>query len=474
MKILYVGNFTQPHCTEVHLAATLEDMGHSVTRVQEDPRNAPHLLEDVKQHDLFLFTRTWSNLVTLDHLAHMRNLGIPSVSYHLDLYVGLQRQDGLDNDPFWRTDYVFSPDGDPKSQEFFNGKGINHFYLKPGVYKAECVKAEPNGDESLGGDVIFVGGGSQYMHKEWPYRKQLVEWLEKTYGSRYKKYGSPERVVRNQDLNQLYANAKVVVGDSLCLDFNHPNYWSDRVYETIGRGGFIIHPFIEGMQEEFTDGYNIAFYRYGDFDGLKQQIDYYIENPKERERIQRDGLNYVRKNCTYHNRLQQMLDTVAEQEKMKSQFNNALKINLGAGEDQKLGFINVDLVDLPGIDCVHNLMEFPYPFESDSANEIHAVDVVEHLANYTPDNRPSVIAFVEECHRILKTGGVLYIQTPGWKADFLWIDPTHVRGFDIQSFDFFDPSTHFGQTTGFYSKAKFSVRKEELPNHNLRFWMTKI
>lgn len=489
MKIIYVGNFTQPHCTEVHIARTLENMGHQVTRVQEDPKNKRTLISTARGHDMFLFTRTWSNLVTLDHLRQLKDMGIPTVSYHLDLYVGLQRGAGIDTDPFWRTEYVFSPDGDPASQAYFEERGINHHYLKPGVFLEECVRAEPNHDPELSGDVIFVGGGLEYNHPEWPYRHQLVQWLMDNYPTQYKKFGHPQRTVRNAELNILYANSKIVIGDSLCLNFNHPYYWSDRVYETIGRGGFIIHPFIEGMQEEFTDGENIAFYKFNDWDGLRRQIDYYLSNDAERNRIRDNGFEFVKNHATYNNRLEEVLSVVfstphltkEEEQELVDTINNTptlqpiyKKINLGAGEDQKEGFINVDLVDLPGIDVVHNLMEFPYPFEDGSADEIHAVDVIEHLANYTPDSRPSAIAFVEECHRILKPGGVLYMQTPGWRAEFLWIDPTHVRPFDIQSFDFFDPTTHFGQTTGFYSKVKFSVKAEELPNHNLRFWMTKI
>lgn len=150
-----------------------------------------------------------------------------------------------------------------------------------------------------------------------------------------------------------------------------------------------------------------------------------------------------------------------------------MKINLGAGEDQFEGYVNVDHLDLPGIDVVHNLLHFPYPFEDGVADRIAAVDLLEHLPNFTKDDKPMVIAFIEECHRILKPGGELYIQTPGYRAEFLWQDPTHVRGFHIKTMDLFDPDTEFGKTTGFYSQAKFMVRAEELENHNLRFWMVK-
>lgn len=495
MKLAYVGNFSQPHCTEVHLAATLEDMGHKVTRLQENTTDAGQLVDLCRGHDLFLFTRTWGNLVTLDHLKQIEALGIPTVSYHLDLYVGLKREDGLDNDPFWRTQYVFTPDGDPHSAEVFKRKGINHFYMKPGVYKPECEYGTYRPE--LAHDVVFVGGGLEYMHPEWPYRRKLVHWLMNTYGSRFGKYGHPQRVMRNQDLNDLYASAKVAVGDSVCVpDFKHTYYWSDRVYETIGRGGFIIHPFIDGMQEEFKDRETIVFYEYGNFAQLKELIDYYLTHDDERERIRKAGHEYVKENCTYHNRLRQMLVTVKPDfsvrehlggEQQVVQTNTVpLRINLGAGTDQTPGYMNVDLLDLPGIDVVHNLMDFPYPFEDESATHIKAVDVIEHLDNYAYINcgldvdlskpliaKPTIIAFVEECHRILKSGGELFIQAPGYRAEFAWQDPTHVRPFHPRTFDLFDPESEYGKTNGYYSKAHFKVRSEELPNGNLRFWMVK-
>lgn len=151
-----------------------------------------------------------------------------------------------------------------------------------------------------------------------------------------------------------------------------------------------------------------------------------------------------------------------------------MRLNLGAGRDPSPGWVNVDMVPGPGIDVVHNLTDYPWPFEDGTATHIKAVDVLEHLPPYTPDHRPGVVAFLEECHRLLVDGGELFIQTPRWDADFLWIDPTHVRGFHEQSLDFFDPSTHYGRVSGYYSRARFAVRHETLPNRNLRFWATRL
>lgn len=164
-----------------------------------------------------------------------------------------------------------------------------------------------------------------------------------------------------------------------------------------------------------------------------------------------------------------------------------MKLNLGSGNDPLEGFVNVDMLERDDVDVKHNLMDFPYPWDNDSADEIRAIDVIEHLDNYIYDiepdedgewhltnGRPTIMAFIEECYRILKPGGTLYIQTPSWDSELFKIDPTHVRGFHPRTFDFFDPTTEYGQIRDFYSPAKFRVQSEQLENLNLRFWMEKI
>jgi hypothetical protein len=503
LKIYMVGNFTAPWCSEVHWAKCLEKLGHTVTRKQENTLRAGMIVNEVKGHDLFLWVRTWEGFVNQRDLDDVRALGIPSVNIHLDLFVGISREATLDTDPRWRTDFVFTADGDPASQKVFEAHGINHHWLKAGVFDDACVMFEPNDDPELQGDIVFVGGGKEYAHKEWPYRKQLIEFLEKNYPNQYRKYGHPQRLVREDDLNQLYANAKIVIGDSLNVGFHHPNYWSDRIYETTGRGGFIIHPQIEGLQDEFEtldfkvdDGgfwdkapapVELVTYEYGNWTMLKQRIDYFLKEDKYREEIRKNGFERTKRDHTYTKRLQEMLDIVfspnaletpeppekAVVDVMIEKYTPPFKVNLGAGTDIQPDYINVDMISLPGIDVVHNLMKYPWPFDDNSVSHIRAIDVIEHLPPYIGEEH-GVIKFIEEAHRILQPGGELFIQTPGWRAEFLWIDPTHVRGFDIQSMDFFDPTTHFGKTTGFYSECKFKVKAQELPNHNLRFWMEKI
>lgn len=322
MKIAYVGNFQprtdrgEPFSTESHISATLEQMGHEVLRIQESKTNAAHAEVSAIQFgaDLFLWTRTWPEKLRDGGprlLEVMRNAGIPTVAYHLDLYAGLPRSKDIDSEPWWRCKYVFTADGG--SDEFWKAHGINHVWAPPGVYGPECYVATDGPGYYPGRyDVLFVGSGASGYHPEWPYRKQLIDWLRATYGDRFACFGrgNPVECVRGKALNELYASSKVVVGDSLCLGFTHERYWSDRVPETLGRGGFLVHPHVEGLHEAYAYGKHLVAYEYGDFGGLRHIIDFYLAHDAEREEIRRAGHEHVRANYTYAHRMRAMLDYV--------------------------------------------------------------------------------------------------------------------------------------------------------------------
>ncbi|RDH76356.1 glycosyltransferase family 1 protein [Mycolicibacterium moriokaense] len=315
MKIAFVGNFGVSYSSENHHANSLEALGHQVIRLQEGHNNADTVVEQGMLSDLLVWVHThgWS---TPDGSAYGRDAilpklaerGIPTLTYHLDLWFGLKRQQDLDTDSFYRTIGHFFTVDKLMADWFNKNTNVKGHYLPAAVYDAECyINQNPS---SNGNDVIFVG--SRGYHPEWPYRPQLVDWLRTTYGSRFTHVGGDGQVktTRGDDLNRLYASSKIAVGDTLCIGFDYPYYWSDRVYETLGRGGFMIHPRIKGMDEHFTDREHLVFYDYGDFDQLKYLIDYYLVHDDERERIRSAGQQHVKDHHTYRHRWQTILDTI--------------------------------------------------------------------------------------------------------------------------------------------------------------------
>lgn len=132
------------------------------------------------------------------------------------------------------------------------------------------------------------------------------------------------------------------------------------------------------------------------------------------------------------------------------------RLHLGCGHDVLPGWVNHDLEPLPGVDVVHDLDEFPWPFESDRFDEVRLHHVLEHLAN--------PMRAIAELHRISRAGGVVEVRVPYWNSADWSSDPTHRTAFNEYTFDFFDPSTRHGRERGYYSQASFSIRAQT-------FWM---
>jgi len=82
------------------------------------------------------------------------------------------------------------------------------------------------------------------------------------------------------------------------------------LFEGPGRGAFQIFPRINGIEQWFTDGENIRLFEYGDLDGIKDMIDYYLEHDDEREKLRLAGHEHVKAHHTYRQRWQHILDVV--------------------------------------------------------------------------------------------------------------------------------------------------------------------
>ncbi len=83
-----------------------------------------------------------------------------------------------------------------------------------------------------------------------------------------------------------------------------------------------------------------------------------------------------------------------------------LVVNVGAGDKGKPGWVNIDVVKAPGINCLYDCRK-KLPFPDDSVKGIFSEHFFEHL-DYTEE----VPCFLSECHRVLRPGGVLRLIVP--------------------------------------------------------------
>jgi len=322
MIVGQIGNFEPDHSTENELRKALDGLGHTVVTLQENDPKTWDVLRDrhrVTEFDMVLWTRTWRahefGLTDDDQhqaLKMCRDVDVPTVGYHLDRWWGLNREHEIGEHPFFRCDLVITADGG--HDDCWAAAGVNHLWMPPGVSLYECEPGTP--DDRFVSDIAFVGSWQGY-HPEWQHRPQLIRFLQRRFARQVRFWPPPgEHAVRGAPLRDLYASVKVLIGDS-CLvpgvgGRTMSRYISDRVPETLGRGGFLIHPHVDGVTDgtHYTAGTHLATWQLGDWETLTELIRHYLANDDERTGIAAAGRAHVLEHHTYTRRMEQVIDTL--------------------------------------------------------------------------------------------------------------------------------------------------------------------
>jgi FkbM family methyltransferase len=302
--IMYVGNFRPPHSTENHVSQALRNIGHDVIPLQEDDAATWDTLRDARP-DLVLWTRTWS-LPEFDQvgvLDELRAAGVPTVGYHLDRWWGLPREHQVLDEPFFRCDVMVTADGG--HDEMWDAACVTHWWFPPAVLAEQAVLGKPVARRRY--PVGFVGSWHRY-HPEWPWRTELIRHLRRMYGREFVAWpqgGQP--AVRGPALADVYASIDVVVGDS-CLVGEASRYWSDRIPETLGRGGFLIHPYVEGIEDHYTDGEHLVLVEPQSWPAMRDAIEKWRRDPDGRAEIAAAGRAHVLAHHTYEHRMTELVE----------------------------------------------------------------------------------------------------------------------------------------------------------------------
>ncbi|HYD70979.1 hypothetical protein [Azospirillum sp.] len=107
-----------------------------------------------------------------------------------------------------------------------------------------------------------------------------------------------------------------------------------------------------------------------------------------------------------------------------------MRLNLGCGNRKLDGFLNVDKFATCEPDMVVDLEALPWPFETDSAEEIVMTHVLEHLGPL-PEH---FMGIIKELYRVAAPGAPIRITVPHPRSDMFLDDPTHVRPITPQLF----------------------------------------
>jgi hypothetical protein len=244
--IAYYGRFNQ-YDTQFYISHALEEMGHTVIKLSVNSRELPDC-------DFRLFAKLETDWLIKKSVE-------PTVCWQFDLH---RNFGGRSFDlPYFKAGVVVTTDG-----------GDPYHTVRQGIHKPHKIMY--SGEKIY--DTIFVGE---------PYSQYRVGLIKRL---RLKLVNNTRGIA----LNQLLAQTKIVVGDSAPAD----NYWSNRLYEITGRGGFLIHPVTIGMPDY------IPQYHRGKEKGVVQ---HFLKNEEERELLRQ--IQFM--NCpTYHDRVKEFLEIV--------------------------------------------------------------------------------------------------------------------------------------------------------------------
>lgn len=110
--------------------------------------------------------------------------------------------------------------------------------------------------------------------------------------------------------------------------------------------------------------------------------------------------------------------------------------------------VNLDRAPLPGVDVVHDLDVAPWPFLDGRFGEVSGLQVFEHVDD--------PVLFINEAHRVLRSGGVLFLTVPHWQSANAFTDPTHRRFCTERTFDYWIDGTDLhAQMGAAYGPATF-------------------
>jgi glycosyltransferase involved in cell wall biosynthesis len=144
--------------------------------------------------------------------------------------------------------------------------------------------------------------------------RPIVEWLVPTdrdlaiYGRAWDEHGLDPRYLRgshipNSDLRRYYASASIVLNDTW-EDMRAAGFISNRIYDALACGAFVLSDDVQGLAAEFDGG--VAIYQ--DADDLRRAIDRYLDAPGLRNQIAERGRAAVMDRHTFERRATRILE----------------------------------------------------------------------------------------------------------------------------------------------------------------------
>lgn len=276
VRIGYIGHFGTYH-TERGVADALEERAE-VDRYQIREFSTEKFLE--RKYDILLTTHP--SILPIEFLREFEGV---KIAHYFDLVVGWKGREGVYFPSLKEMDLVLTTEGTDSS--VYAKHGINRKFFRQG-YNPEWYHPVER-DETC--DVAFIG-------HSYGNRTSLISQLKRKY--RFLHMGEDSNC-RGQAHARVCASSKIMIADN-ASNYVH-GYWSNRIYLHLACKGFVLHSYVPGIEDWFTDEEHVVFWR--SREELFEKIDYYLNHDEERERIAAAGHRLVSSRDTWDKRMEE-------------------------------------------------------------------------------------------------------------------------------------------------------------------------
>ena len=319
MRIIYIAKHEAVgNEDEFAVAYALRELGHEVVEIQEDTvsgMRGTRVKGDEVSADLLLFHK-WSDTAVMDRFK-MRKVFwyFDLVDYPKDpsLLFRNNRRKRWMNEVLPHVDLGFCTDGEWVERAYTSGGATWENYKKlvwlPQGFDSRLVQYYRNdqnlyrdspGEYQRGYPILFTGIG-RLGGKE---RASFVTEMQGRYGD---KFQHVESGLHGKNLSDAVCRSQIIVAPDSPIS---SKYWSNRVYLTLGLGGFLLHPYCENLSKDYLHGEDLVYY--GNRDQLHQMIGEYLRIPEECSWIADSGRRKTLQHHTYTHRCARLLEIVKE------------------------------------------------------------------------------------------------------------------------------------------------------------------
>jgi len=147
-------------------------------------------------------------------------------------------------------------------------------------------------------DIAFIGRARANESRVMLTRKLAERFNVKVYGRNWQSFGIKPtlKVVTPRSYALVCRGAKIILGADITAEVE--GYWSNRLWLTLGCGGFFLTAYVRGMEKYFENKRHLVWYHsQAECLSLAEE---YLAKPDMRRKIARQGYQRVHERHTFH------------------------------------------------------------------------------------------------------------------------------------------------------------------------------